>query len=91
MISGQVKDEAVKVEHSAMPSYSMCFQPSSMTLVNPKNRGVESPFAWLELSDIPKSLLITNHNTMEGCLPCILIGYLHQTVMLTANQKKEDI
>ena len=46
---GQVKDEAVKVEHSAMPSYSMCFQPSSMTLVNPKNRGVESPFPWFEL------------------------------------------
>ena len=26
----------------------MCLQPSSMTLVNPKNCGVESPFAWFE-------------------------------------------
>ena len=41
---GQDKDETVKAKHSMMPS--MCLQPSSMTIVNPKNHGVKSPFAF---------------------------------------------
>ena len=47
---GQVKDETVKAKHSMMPS--MCLQPSSMTIVNPKNRGVKSLFACKKLKSI---------------------------------------
>ena len=56
---GQVKDETVKTKHSMMPS--MCLQPSSMTIVNPKNCGVKSSFAWFELkSKKVKSIRLAN-------------------------------
>ena len=38
--NGQVKDEKFKARHSMMPS--TCLQPTSMTISNPRNRGVKS-------------------------------------------------